>query len=175
MVVAKALNEGNIARAMIAAVLMRMPECDKKMLEKAGFDPNEARDARGRWTDGGDGNDGQLIPAQLSTTTTMPAPWLGPLIEEFPAEPLTMPRIDVVPPAVIPRSLTREPLSNPYPRKRKCAKEWADAQRFCRELLMDGKLGTEGYRGFGETFEQCVRGQVSAECGGNPTAFEVFT
>lgn len=50
----------------------------------------------------------------------------------------------------------------------RCAEEWADAHKFCGGLLLNGLLGTSGYRGFGWTYEQCVRGMVSAACGGNP-------
>jgi hypothetical protein len=59
-VVARSLNEGEIARAMIAAVMLRLPELDwdgaariaqaENALAKAGFDPGERRDSRGRWT-----------------------------------------------------------------------------------------------------------------------------
>jgi hypothetical protein len=48
-----------------------------------------------------------------------------------------------------------------------CEEEWASARTFCRNLEVDGLLGTSGYKGFGKTFEQCVRGMVSARCGGN--------
>jgi hypothetical protein len=57
--VARALNKGNMARAMMTAVLMRLPNPgdpagDANTTEafaKAGYDPNEPRDARGRWSD----------------------------------------------------------------------------------------------------------------------------
>ena len=59
--VAAALNKGDLARATMTAVLMRLPEPGSPIsiagmdgaLEKAGFDPNEPRDERGRWTTGG--------------------------------------------------------------------------------------------------------------------------
>ena len=59
--VANALNKGDTARAMITAVLMRLPDpggatriADMDgVLTKAGFNPDEPRDERGRWTDGG--------------------------------------------------------------------------------------------------------------------------
>ncbi len=172
-VVAKALNAGDLARAMMAAVLMRMPSKDDnkiadKGLEKGGYNPAEPRDEHGQWTNGGI-TAGELIPAQAIVAE----PFFGPMIEELPAEPLTLPRIDVVPPMVMPRTLTREPASNPFRKPRKCAKEWAEAEKFCRDLIKKGRLGADGYRGFGQTYEQCVRGQVSAECGGNPTAFDL--
>jgi hypothetical protein len=60
-VVADALNNGDMARAMMAAVLMRLPDPDGAVrisdvdgvLAKAGFNPGEPRDERGRWTTGG--------------------------------------------------------------------------------------------------------------------------
>ncbi|HEY3639296.1 MAG TPA: hypothetical protein VGK90_14200 [Rhizomicrobium sp.] len=61
--VAWALNKGDLARAMMTAVLMRLPEPGDpagntdadEALVKAGFNPDEPRDERGRWTTGGDG------------------------------------------------------------------------------------------------------------------------
>ena len=60
--VAKALNDGDLVRAMIAAVMLKLPELDwnaaarladaEDILTKGGFNPNEPRDERGRWTDG---------------------------------------------------------------------------------------------------------------------------
>jgi hypothetical protein len=60
--VAKALNKGEMARAMMTAVLMRLPDPGDPfriadiddVLAKAGFNPDEPRDERGRWTTGGD-------------------------------------------------------------------------------------------------------------------------
>ena len=181
-VIAKALNNGDMARAMMAAVLMRLPEPDDAiriadadgMLEKAGFNQDEPRGEQGRWTSGDDIDGGKLIPAQWAGTIA--EPWFGPLIEEVPIKPVPMPSpTDIVPPAVIPRGLTREPASNPYPRRRECVKEWADAERYCKDLLKRGKLSAaRGDRGAGGTYDQCVRGQVSEGCGGNSVEFEVI-
>ena len=64
--VAAALNKGDLARAMMTAVLMRVPDPGSPIsiadvdgaLAKAGFDPDEARDERGRWaTSGSDGGE----------------------------------------------------------------------------------------------------------------------
>ncbi len=52
--VASAPNRGDMARAMITAVLMRLPDPDDA-LAKAGFDPDEPRDESGRWANGGTG------------------------------------------------------------------------------------------------------------------------
>jgi len=55
--VASALNKGEMARAMMTAVLMRLPDPASPIriadadgvLEKAGYNPGEPRDQRGRW------------------------------------------------------------------------------------------------------------------------------
>ena len=50
-----------------------------------------------------------------------------------------------------------------------CEREWEEAREYCGDLRKAGKLGADGYRGMGITYEQCLRGQVSEACGGNPT------
>jgi hypothetical protein len=60
-VIAQALNKGDIGRAMVAAIHLRLPDlneegaaqiaCAEEALNK--YDPNELRDERGRWTTGG--------------------------------------------------------------------------------------------------------------------------
>ena len=57
-IVAKALNEGAIARAMISALLLKLPELDWAGAARiadadhalAKYDPDELRDRHGRWT-----------------------------------------------------------------------------------------------------------------------------
>ncbi|HTW34510.1 MAG TPA: hypothetical protein VMD53_07825 [Rhizomicrobium sp.] len=69
--VANALNKGDMARAMMTAVLMRLPEPGtpvriadtNRALAKAGYDPDEPRDERGRWTNGEDG--GGVAPSTV--------------------------------------------------------------------------------------------------------------
>lgn len=59
--VASALNKGDMAKAMMTAVLMRLPDPGTPVriagtngaLAKAGYDPDEPRDERGRWTNSG--------------------------------------------------------------------------------------------------------------------------
>ncbi|MGD0192594.1 MAG: hypothetical protein ABSD74_17795, partial [Rhizomicrobium sp.] len=67
--VAKALNKGDMARAAMTAVLMRLPDPEgpdcfadqRGPLAKAGFNPDELRDERGRWAIGGnDGSDSNV-------------------------------------------------------------------------------------------------------------------
>lgn len=50
----------------------------------------------------------------------------------------------------------------------RCAEEWGQAREFCEGLEKRGLMGTFGHLSFGRTYEQCVRGMVSAACGGNP-------
>lgn len=60
--VAGALNQGEMTRALIAAVLLKLPELDwngavriaQANCALAKFDPSESRDWRGRWTTGDD-------------------------------------------------------------------------------------------------------------------------
>jgi hypothetical protein len=65
--VAAALQHGETARALIAAVHLRLPEIPEEgiariaradELLKYNFDPNEPRDWHGRWTDEGSGDSG---------------------------------------------------------------------------------------------------------------------
>jgi hypothetical protein len=69
--IARALDEGEFAEAAIATLHMRLPVLDEaqaararaaEKLVKAGFNPDEPRDERGRWTSGGGGGD--IIPIQ---------------------------------------------------------------------------------------------------------------
>jgi hypothetical protein len=68
--VAAALNKGDLARATMTAVLMRLPEPGSPIsiadvdvvLAKAGFDPDEPRDERGRWTTDGSDSGESIAP-----------------------------------------------------------------------------------------------------------------
>jgi hypothetical protein len=60
-------------------------------------------------------------------------------------------------------------LENPYPDREGCDEEWAEAIERCRGYRKRRVLGKDGYRGMGD-FRQCVLGQISERCGGNPTA-----
>jgi hypothetical protein len=60
-VIAQALNRGDIGRAMVAAIHLRLPELSAEGAARIGFtddalnkyDSSEPRDERGRWTSGG--------------------------------------------------------------------------------------------------------------------------
>ena len=142
------------------------------VLAKAGYDPDEPRDERGRWTVDAAIGEPALVPAQAATIVE---PLVALWNEEFPVEPLVPPRIDIVPPIVVPQRLSREPASNLFPRRRRCVRAWAAAEKFCRDPANRGKLdSSHGNRGFGGTYDQHVRGQVSQECGGNAVEYEAI-
>ncbi len=209
--ICNALNDGDVARAQIATVLLSVPEppplsktrrsrddmikfiCDlhwsgmikwdhadsnsssqpdlpdtksrktEGTIAKAGYNPDEPRDERGRWTNGRDG-DARLIPAQVTVAEPFIEPLFGEMIRPFPGT------IDVVPPAVVPNGQPLPRAQNPHPDRPECVEEWAHAEKFCDDLKRRGKLGKEGYRGFGKAYQQCLLGQVSEDCGGNLVA-----
>lgn len=91
-VIARALNDGDIVKAAIASVLLKLPEVtfdDATRLAraddllKANFDPSQPRDESGQWTDdGGNGggkprireaNAGILLPAAAAAATALTA------------------------------------------------------------------------------------------------------
>ncbi len=150
-------SAGRPHRRRSAITSIAAPKKGEDALAKAGYNPDEPRDERGRWTDGGD-SEGHLIPAQAVIAEPMIEPLFGEMIRPFPGT------IDVVPPMMSPRA------QNPYPDRPECAEEWAAAKTFCDDLKRRGKLGKDGYRGFGKTYQQCLMGQISADCGGNPVA-----
>ena len=126
----------------------------------------------GEWTTDG-GNERPLanpfvVPAQaIAPPMPIPVPFEIPL-----------PPTEVTPfPFALPGAGLRPPLVNPSPNKRKCVEEWAEAEAYCAKLLAEGKLvpgppgkRSRGYSGPGKDYSSCVLGQVSEECGGNPTA-----
>lgn len=188
--VAAALEKGDLARAMMITQFMWLPNLadqrayDKaikaELLVKAGFNPNEPRDSRGRWTTNSSSDgifpsglfspaDPNLIPVQ-----DVVIPWLEQILPvdppaptlPFPGEIMPPPAV-VVPDGAIPQALPRT-LDNPYPKDPECEKEWQNAKDYCQRLAEQGWLGGDPYREHGKYYEQCVRGQVSERCGGNP-------
>jgi hypothetical protein len=188
----RALNRGDLLHAQIATMHLQIPDpppltkspqqareiidlarqLEASGLLKADWDPAK----HPRWPAGspggiggefapagsaapGDSGAGEssapIIPAQI----TIPVPFELPGGIPFPSE--------ILPPAVIPDINPRSGLKNPYPDRPECEEEWADALKFCRELMRSGRMGTDGNRGFGRTFQQCVLGQVREDCGGS--------
>ena len=106
----------------------------------------------------------------LSNPMVIPAQAIAPPVPVPIPFDLPLPPTEITPlPFAIPGESLKPPLTNPYPNKRKCVKEWEKAQKFCDEQLRQKKL-KPGYSGFGKDVQRCILGQVSAECGGNPTA-----
>jgi hypothetical protein len=188
-IVARALTDGDLAFAQIAALLLQLPDpplskrgkaladqsnefagrLQMSGLLKADWDPQK----HPRWpANSADSVGGQFAPvdadgaADEAKASIFPAQIAIPLgVPE--ALPFPLPS-EIVPPLVtpvLPRSLPQ----NPYPSRRKCVKEWAEAEEFCRDLQRRGLLGRGDYFWMGKTLAQCIRGQVSEACGGNPT------
>jgi hypothetical protein len=101
-VVAAALNEGDLGRAMVAALHLKLPALSREgagRLAKAHgalakFDPDQPRDELGRWTaDGGGSGDAQRIPVangpwppQAANDNFSPAPPRPPKTPNTPEE-----------------------------------------------------------------------------------------
>jgi hypothetical protein len=123
----------------------------------------------GEWESGDAGGIGAkptsnplLIPAQA-----LAPPITGPIELPIPVPPT---EITPFPPAITaPNVDPLNPTANPYPDRPECVEEWAHATEFCLDQMKKGKL-KPGYPGFGKNFQKCVLGEVSQECGGNPTA-----
>jgi hypothetical protein len=192
--VAHALSCGEVARAQIIALHLRIPDPSRVAkaarsaddwaeqarrlissgLLKAGWDSTK----HPRWAAGSPGGaGGEFAPSGATVDETgsggparpirtaqaaipFPIPFELPGIPSFPGE-------IVVPPILGPDVHPRELPQNPYPDRPECVEEWAHAYEFCRRLKREGKMGRDGYRGLGSTIDQCLRGQVSADCGGN--------
>jgi hypothetical protein len=103
-----------------------------------------------------DASDVKPTPAQLTIPAPLEIPQILPPSEILPT-PLAPPDIN---PLHVPQ--------NPYPERPKCVDEWAEATAYCMDLFRRGLLGKGDYRGSG-TLSQCIRGQVTEDCGGNST------
>jgi hypothetical protein len=206
LAVAKALNQGDIARAQVTTLHMRIPEIPS--LEKfegrpTNFLETAARlhasgllgkdwdaDKHPRWPAGtSDGVGGQFSPAgggsqgtssEISGGSLTQAQITIPFDFDLPEIPVWRlpfppPTEFVPPPVAIPDVNPRDQPRNPYPRRKKCVQEWAEAEDFCDQLIKEKKLGKEPQRGQGQWRYQCVLGRVSEDCGGNATsAFQEY-
>lgn len=191
--IARALDRGDVVYAQIATLHLRIPDpleltksaqsADEIIklarqlrasgLLKEGWDPTK----HPRWPAGSPGGiGGEFAPAGISegsaadeqrppvTTAQITIPM--PL--ELPGE-IPIPS-EIVPAPLIPNIDPRHSLENPYPDRPECVEQWANAIKYCQDLIDRRQLGTDAYRGKGRTLQQCVLGLVSEACGGNSTA-----
>jgi hypothetical protein len=189
--VSRALNRGDLLHAQIATLHLQIPDppsltkslqnaeeiidlarqLQASGLLKADWDPTK----HPRWPAGSPNSiggrfaptgaatdnptvtvsDAPIIPAQI----TIPVPFELPGGIPFPSE--------ILPPPAIPNINPRSNLRNPYPDREGCDEEWEWAIKHCNELMANKKIGKDGYRGFGKSFQQCVLGEVSERCGGS--------
>ena len=133
---------------------------------KANFNPDEPRIPRGNPSGGEWTRDGSSTPGTVIAQGPIPFP--EPLFPDIirPAPSPAIPRPMPTPGDILPYD-SRPSLENPYPDDPECEEEWAFAREFCKsELARQGKRPDN--RGFGNLYSQCVMGQVTERCGGNP-------
>lgn len=54
-------------------------------------------------------------------------------------------------------------------KEKRCAAEWAEAETYCKALYNSGYIPDAAGKGIGgKNIEQCIKGQVTEECGGSP-------
>jgi len=179
--IAHALNAGNPCLAAIIAVQMRVPEFGPGALKRItalakllkAYNPDEPRVPAGNpdggeWTGDGDSASGQAHLPQTAQAIPFPPP---PIPIPGVPNPYNIPNIPF-PDLHLPQFFEPTP-TNPYPDRPECVEEWAAAREFCKDQMKRGKLKPAppgfGGPGFGKDFNRCVLGQVSADCGGNPT------
>jgi hypothetical protein len=191
--VARDLGSGEIVHAQLTALFLRLPDppallkgspcSEDETIELAGqllasgilkleWDPAQhprwpagsPDSAGGQFAPAGGGpgrpaagvGGARLVPGQIAIPLPLEA--VVPKLPEIsiPSELLPPP---IIPPNVLPR--------NPYPERPECVKELAEAVKYCGKLADRGHLGKHPYEATGDNFNQCVRGQVSEDCGGN--------
>ncbi len=122
-------------------------------LLKADWDPAK----HPRWPAGSPGGiGGEFAPAGVASDS-------GADADSASGDAVSEPTVPVIPAEFYPRSN----LKNPFPDRPECEEEWAHALKYCTELMRSGRMGRDGVRGFGRTFQQCVLGLVSEDCGGS--------
>jgi hypothetical protein len=197
--VCRALNRGDLIHAQIATLHLQIPDPPPltksaqtpnesidlaRQLRASGLRKQEwDEEKHPRWAagspdsvggqfapadaaNGGSGSVDQVVVGQRTPTTTAQA---GTLVAPRYA-PIPLPS-EVTPiPFALPDINPRRELQNPYPDRPECEEEWAHAFKYCNELKRKRLLGTDGHRGAGDSFHQCVMGQVREDCGGSPTS-----
>jgi hypothetical protein len=179
--VARALNKGDMAHAMLVTLFTDLPALNGEAalhcavvadtLAKAGFNPDQDRDEQGRWTSEGSAESpaaNGFTPAQMFIPEAV-IPFMEQILPVDPPLPTPPFPGDILPPITgTPDIAVPRTLQNPYPRDPDCAQEWETAREYCGRLAAAGLLGGGDYKEHGRYYEQCVRGQVSERCGGNP-------
>jgi hypothetical protein len=133
---------------------------------KANFNPDEPRipegnPSGGEWT--GDGLSApRITPAQ--GTIPLPEPIFPDIVGPVPSP--AVPRPMPTPGDILPYDAGPS-LENPYPDDPECEEEWTSAQKFCFSQLAQQGI-RPGNRSFGNLLSQCLMGQVTERCGGNP-------
>jgi hypothetical protein len=185
-----ALNRGDLLHVQIVTVHLQIPdpppltqslrkfeetiELARRLrasgLLKADWDPSK----HPRWPAGSPGGiGGEFAPAGAASEDAAAGEARPPVI---PAQitipvPFELPGIqlpsEIVSPLGIPNINPRSNLRNPYPDRPECEEEWAYALDYCTKLITSGRMGADGYRNFGKTFQQCVLGLVREDCGGS--------
>jgi hypothetical protein len=104
-----------------------------------------------------------VIPAQEVIPFGLPWEFLfRPSIPTIP----TIPRGTTLPPPWLPKNRDKP---GPRPSEEECEKQRREAKKICREYAADIMEGKEvPPRVWGGSFDNCWRGQVSEDCGGNP-------
>ena len=128
-VIARALDDSDLPYAMIASVLLKLPELDDERADllKANFNPMQARANDGRWTDEGDG--ASFVPAQIA----IPAPPPGPPGVGKPAFPWNTPNPPWLDELIHPfaGSRTRPTLSDDTGENTRAEAETKDRPKLC--------------------------------------------
>jgi hypothetical protein len=157
-------------------------------LLKADWDPQQ----HPRWPAGSpDSIGGQFSPSDSGTANDdaalIPAQITIPLDPVFPEALFPRPNIPAIPkipqlgplpsevmppPIAIPNTFPRKMPTNPYPDRPECEEQWAVATKYCLERLRQGLMGGSA-RGIGRSVDECIRGQVTEDCGGNPIEYYI--
>jgi hypothetical protein len=193
--VASALNRGDVFRAQVGTMQMKLPNPPAPAGASSGYAARVANPLHGNgmrdWNSPtrqpandasapgqgyaltGAANENAntsrngLRPGVIPAQEVIPfgGPWEFMLRPSVPTTP-AIPRGTTLPPPFLPKNRDK-----PGPRKseKQCKEEWRQARKYCRDLaadIMEGKEVPE--RVWGGSVENCARGQVSEDCGGNP-------
>jgi hypothetical protein len=191
--IARALNDGNLAHAQIATLLLKFPDppdliessppfgdvvdLAKQLYASDLLNRDSDPTKHPRWPAlSPDGVGGQFAPADGAADGSNSRP-TGNIQAQIaiPLPPFDIPAPGAIPfpweilppPLVTPNILPRTLPQNPYPGRPECVKEWQEAFAFCWRLKINRQLGRGASRGMGRTLRDCMLGQVSESCGGN--------